>query len=110
MRSLVGACCGPRTLSFRRTEFGSASRAGRNAFKSTEEISRTSPLESVGDLRLGIPFDLASIGTTKTDDTNAIFGLDKAQDIWSLAQHPWGDIARFTVTFSIIEAYMAASK
>ena len=87
MRSLVGAFCGPRTPTFRRTELGSASQAGRNDFISADEISRTSPFESMSDLRFGISLNLASIGFTKTDDPNAVFGFGEAQDMKPIAQH-----------------------
>jgi hypothetical protein len=103
MRSLVGAFCGPRTPTFRRTELGSTSRADRNAFKSVDEISRTSPFELVSGLRLGISFYLASIGFAKTDDANTVLDLDKAQNMKSVVQHSQGDVARLAVIASIID-------
>lgn len=103
MRSLVGAFCGPRTPTLGRTDAGSASRAVRNLFKSAEEISRTSPFESISDLRFGISAYLASIGFAKADDANAAFSFHKAQDMKSVAEHSQGNVARFTVLSSVID-------
>ena len=103
MRSLVGAFCGPRTPTLRLTDAGSASRAARNPFRSLEESSRTSPFESVNDLRFLITSNLSSVGFTKANDTNAIVSLDKAQNMKAIAQHSQSDVARLAVIAPIID-------
>jgi hypothetical protein len=103
MRSLVGAFCGPRTPTLRLTDAGSASRAARNPFRSVEESSRTSPFESVNDLRFFITSNLSSVGFTEADDTNAVVSLDKAQNMESVAEHSQGDVAHLAVIASIID-------
>lgn len=81
IRCFVGACCGPRTPNFERSEAGNASLAGRILLISAALNSRTSPRLSISGLRFGISIDLSKIRFAKTDDSDTRFSLGETKNM-----------------------------
>jgi hypothetical protein len=102
MRSLVGAFCGPRTLSNLARSLAGKPENRRAVFKSRAVSSRTSPSLSVSGFRFGINLGLPCIGFPQADDPHPVATEYITKDMKPVVEMAQRNTTKLAVVMALI--------